>query len=146
MRLREAGTEDRATLLDFRREVYDGDPDGEYEIDGVLADPLTALLIAEDDEGRSVGFVEVGLRSFAEGCVTSPVGYIEGLYVVPDARRSGIARALLQGAEAWARDQNCREMASDVRIDNTISEAVHHDAGYETVERIICLRKVIDGP
>ena len=143
MRVRSATIDDRAALLGFRRELYDGDPDGEFEIDGVFADPLTAMFIAADDDDRPVGFVEVALRSFAEGCVTSPVGYIEGLYVEADMRRQGIARALFEAAEAWAVGQNCREMGSDVRIDNDTSESAHLAAGYEPVERIICFRKTI---
>lgn len=145
MPVRPAHPDDRAALLSFRREVYDGDPDGAVEIGGVFADPLAAMYVAEED-GRPVGFIEVGLRSFAEGCVTTPVGYIEGLYVVPGMRRRGIARALIDAAEAWAVARNCSEMGSDVRIDNVVSERVHIAAGYEPVERIICFRKSIADP
>lgn len=139
--IRRARAEDRTVLLELRRELYDGDPDGEFEIDPLLADPLAAVFVLEVETGRLCGFVEVGLRSFAEGCVTSPVGYIEGLWVDLDQRRRGHARALLGAAEQWAIEQGCREMGSDVRIDNTISELTHVAAGYEPVERIICFRK-----
>lgn len=144
MHIRRARPDDRAVILAFRREVYDGDPDGEAEIDGVFDAPRIAMFIAEDVDGTPLGFVEAGLRDYAEGCVTSPVGYIEGIYVVPEARQRGVARALLAAAERWAAtEMGCREMASDTRIDNVISERAHLAAGYEVAERVVCFRKSI---
>src|SRR5882762_7653627 len=79
------------------------------------------------------GFVEVGARPYADGCHTSPVGYIEAWYVDPDARRKGYGRALLAAAESWARSQGYREMASDARLDNHVSYEAHRRAGYAEV-------------
>jgi GNAT superfamily N-acetyltransferase len=58
--------------------------------------------------------VEAAARTdHVNGTNTSPVGYLEGIYVVPSARRHGLARQLYQRVEAWARDQGFREMGSD---------------------------------
>jgi len=54
------------------------------------------------DVGFVCGFVEASLRPTAEGCTTSPVGCIEGIYVKPDDRRHGARRALITAAERWA--------------------------------------------
>lgn len=87
------------------------------------------------------GFVEVGTRGYAEGCETSPVGYIEGWYVDPDVRRQGYGRALLEAAEEWARSAGYSEMGSDALLDNTRSHRAHLRSGYEEVERLVVFRK-----
>lgn len=101
--------------------------------------------VAEEDSGEVVGFAEVGLRDFAEGCRTSPVGYVEGIYVTPGRRSSGIGRALVEAAEEWARGQGCTEMASDREVHNEASGRFHLALGYEEEARIVCFRKDLRG-
>ena len=60
----------------------------------VLTMPLT-IFVAEASDGRLVGFLEVDLRSHADGCNPSQaVGYIEGWYVAEDHRHRGVGRKL----------------------------------------------------
>ena len=99
------------------------------------------VFIAEREDGSVAGFVEVGSRPYADGCETSPVGYIEAWYVDPDVRRSGYGRDLLKAAENWARSRGYHEMASDALLDNEISHAAHYRAGYEEVDRVVQFRK-----
>ena len=99
------------------------------------------VFIAEREDGSVAGFVEVGSRPYADGCETSPVGYIEAWYVDPDVRRSGYGRDLLKAAENWARGRGYHEMASDALLDNEISHAAHYRAGYEEVDRVVQFRK-----
>lgn len=99
------------------------------------------VFVVERPAGGLAGFVEVGARPYADGCDTSPVGYIEAWYVDPDVRRRGYGRALLAAAEEWARARGYREMASDAQLDNTTSHAAHHRAGYEEVDRVVQFRK-----
>ncbi len=101
------------------------------------------VFVAERDDGSIAGFVEVGTRPYADGCETSPVGYVEAWYVDPDARRIGYGRALLEAAEDWARRKGYSEMGSDARLDNEISHAAHRRAGYTEVDRILQFRKVL---
>jgi aminoglycoside 6'-N-acetyltransferase I len=100
-----------------------------------------AVFIAERADGSQAGFVEAGSRPYADGCETSPVGYVEARYVDPDVRRTGLGRALLAAAEAWARERGYREMASDAQLDNAVSHAAHRRAGYEEVDRVVQYRK-----
>lgn len=89
-----------------------------------------------------VGFLEVDLRSHADGCNPSqPVGYIEGWYVAVDHRHRGVGRKLLVRAEDWARSQRCVEIASDAIIDNELSQRAHEALGYEVVDRCVHYRK-----
>jgi aminoglycoside 6'-N-acetyltransferase I len=102
------------------------------------------VFVAERGDGSLAGFVEVGARPYADGCGTSPIGYIEAWYVDPDLRRSGYGRALLAAAEAWAHARGYREMASDARIDNDVSHAAHRRAGYAEIDRVVQFRKSLD--
>jgi aminoglycoside 6'-N-acetyltransferase I len=102
------------------------------------------VLVAEADDGSLAGFLEVGLRSTADGCKEShPVGYVEGWYVAANWRQRGIGAGLLRAAEDWARSQGCIEMASDTAIDNEVSQRVHEAAGFEVAERSVLYRKTL---
>jgi aminoglycoside 6'-N-acetyltransferase I len=99
------------------------------------------VLVAEAD-GAVVGFIEVGLRSHADGCdPRQPAGYVEGWYVAPTHRRRGVGRALVRGAEDWASSQGCRELASDTWIDRDGSQRAHEALGFEVVDRCVHYRK-----
>jgi aminoglycoside 6'-N-acetyltransferase I len=114
-------------------EIFEGKP--------VVTLPLI-ILVAEVSDRILAGFLEVDLRSHADGCNPSrPVGYIEGWYVTENYRHRGIARKLLAAAEDWARSQGCVEMASDTWVDNKLSQRVHEALGYEVVDRCVHYRK-----
>jgi len=100
-------------------------------------------LVAVEAGDHIVGIAEVGLRDYAERCKTSPVGYLEGIYVDPDARTSGVGRMLVSFGEAWARGRGCVEMASDRTIDNEGSGRFHEALGFEEAHRLVCYRKEI---
>jgi aminoglycoside 6'-N-acetyltransferase I len=133
--LREALWPD-STAADHARELFDilaGKPFGLM--------PLV-IFVAESTDRTIVGFLEVGLRSCADGCDPKyPVGYVEGWYVAATHRRQGVGAALLRSAEDWARAQGCREMASDTQITNTLSQSVHESLGFQVAERSILYRK-----
>ncbi len=103
---------------------------------------LPVVLIVAEVDGDVVGFIEVGLRSHADGCDTRhPVGFVEGWYVEPRYQRRSLGRALMSAAEAWARSQGARELASDTWIDETGSQRAHEALGFEVVDRCIHFRK-----
>jgi len=84
-------------------------------------------------------FLSLSLRSdYVEGTNSSPVGYIEGLYVKPEFRRKGIAEKLVDHAKDWSKQYGCEELASDCTIDNEGSQAFHKDAGFTEANRIVC--------
>lgn len=118
----------------------DSAADFELEVSEILSKPHLASFVAEQNR-QLVGFVEVSLRDYAEGCESSPVGYLEGWYVSLEHRQKGIGRALVQAAEDWARRKGCTEMASDAELHNTQGQQAHRRLGYQEVERIVCFRK-----
>lgn len=90
----------------------------------------------------AIGFAQCTLRhDYVEGTSSSPVGYLEGLYVDAAFRRSGVAAALLAAAEEWARQQGCREFASDCALENTLSQMFHQKLGFTEAARVVCYTK-----
>lgn len=140
--IRAATLADADAWVALRTALWPDLPVGEAraEIAAMAGDATLGTFIAWDGD-RAVGLVEASLRAYADGCGPGPVGYVEGWYVVPDRRRSGIGRALVAAAEDWARAQGCREMASDALLDNTDSQAAHGRLGYAEVERVVLYRK-----
>ena len=105
------------------------------------------VFVAEAAEGVLAGFIEVGLRSHADGCdIRQPVGFLEGWFVREDYRRQGAATELLRAAEDWARGQGCIEMASDTWIDSEVSQRVHESLEFKVVDRCVHYRKVLRLP
>lgn len=141
MIIRRAVHSDRAPYQRMRLALW---PDcSDADIDPWFAREDAATFVAERADGSLCGFVEVGSRPYAEGCESSPVGYVEGWWVDADARRSGIGRALLDAAEAWARGRGYSEMGSDALLDNAVSHAAHERCGYREVERLVMFRKAL---
>jgi len=148
IRVRSANVDDAPAWLRMREALW---PEAESasharEIDeffaGKLSMPLAAL-IALDDR-KPVGFAELSIRNYAEDCITDRVAYLEGWYVIPEARRRGVGRALVAAAEQWALAQGCTEFGSDALIDNESSAAAHRALGFVETVQIRCFRKPLD--
>lgn len=119
--------------------------DHRTEIADILAtgDGLVAF-VAINATGVAMAFVEAALRhDYVNGCDTSPVLFVEGLYVMPDRRRAGLGRALIHAVAEWGAEQGCTEMASDAEMANLSSHAFHQAAGFAETERVIYFRKMI---
>ena len=121
----------------------DSDPKEEArEITHFLAIPprpllptLHAAFVCSQPGGRLCGLVEVSIHKTAPGCQTDRIGYLEAWYVDPEWRGQGIGRALVERAEMWAREEGCREMASDTTPFYPLSPGAHAALDYDEVER-----------
>jgi len=91
---------------------------------------------------KPIGFAQCQLRfDYVEGTQTSPVGYLEGIFVLEQYRNNGYAKELLTVCEQWAKDKNCSEFASDCELDNLNSYKFHMAMGFTEANRIICFKK-----
>lgn len=91
---------------------------------------------------QMVGFAQCQLRhDYVEGTDSSPVGYLEGVFVEEAYRRQGCAKKLLAKCEKWAKENGCSEFASDCELENTKSFEFHMPMGFEEANRIICFKK-----
>jgi aminoglycoside 6'-N-acetyltransferase I len=118
--------------------------DVEAKLSSTPPSTLPVVILVAERDGHPIGFVEVGLRSHADGCDTGrPVGFIEGWYVEPAHQRSGVGRALVNAAEEWSRLRGCLEMASDTWIDHEEAQRAHEGVGFEVVDRCVHYKKSI---
>ena len=143
---------DRAAWAAMRTALYtEADPQARAddlagEIDELLARDDWAAFGAGAPGGQLVGLIELSERNYAEGCLTSPVTYVEGLWVAEKWRRRGIARRLVGAGMEWGRSRDRSEIASDAQLANTISQEAHRRMGFAETERIVCFRMaMIDG-
>ena len=145
MNVRRADAADLDTITTLALELW---PDHAFdelwqEMADIMAGPEAAFfLLEENDEPR--GFALCQLRhDYVEGTKTSPVGYLEGIYVRNELRGRGGAKALLKACESWAASWGCTEFASDCELTNDTSLAFHLAVGFEEANRIICFRKTL---
>ena len=138
--IRKAEHSDLPVLADLALKLWPGHNQEElYEdLRKIMGKPDAAFFLAENGEG----FAQCQLRhDYVEGTESSPVGYLEGIYVEESCRRKGLARDLLTACENWAREQGCREFASDCELSNEQSLRFHLSVGFEEANRIICFTK-----
>lgn len=131
--------------LRLRQALWPDCARGEHllEMASFVADPRRyGQFVAYSPSHEAIGFAEVSLRSdYVNGTRTSPVAFLEGLFVVPQARRKGVAAGLVAAACDWARRAGCEEIASDAVLENSISHVVHHALGFEETERVVFFRR-----
>ena len=144
MTIRKATFADSMTLAQLANQMWEHDPaELESEFAELTQGSEAACFLAYDSESP-IGFAQCQLRhDYVEGCETSPVGFLEGVYVQPEHHRRGVTRQLVTACEAWARSVGCTEFASDCEIDNTDSLAFHLAIGFEEVNRTIWFHKTL---
>ena len=102
-----------------------------------IADEEAAVFLYRKQDGAA-GFAHCQLRhDYVEGTESSPVGYLEGIYVKEACRGEGIARKLLAACEDWAREKGCTEFASDCELTNIVSQNFHRAVGFEEANRLV---------
>lgn len=107
----------------------------------IIADPECAVFLLYDGK-EAIGFAQCQLRhDYVEGTDSSPVGYLEGIFVEEEYRNKGCAKELLKQCEAWAKNMGCTEFASDCELENTGSLVFHLKMGFEEANRVICFTK-----
>ena len=108
-----------------------------------LAQPERYLqLMIYDAKRQPIGFIEGSIRSdYVNGTESSPVGFVEGVYVVPAMRRQGVARLLYDAIGDWAKARGCRELASDALLENESSQRAHRALGFRETERVVYFTK-----
>lgn len=143
--VQKATNDDSRVLAEMAVQMWDSHTVDELEsgfIDALNNDG--AVLFVKYLDSKPVGFAQCGLRTdYVEGTNTSPVGYLEGVFVKADYRNKGYAKELLDACEKWAKDKGCTEFASDCELNNSGSLKFHMAMGFEEANRIICFRKEI---
>ena len=144
MQIKEASFEHLDAWLRLRAELWPGSSMEHHrvELTQILTKENAIAFIACDQTGQVVGFAEATLRrDHVNGCKTSPVLFLEGIYVRREYRRQGVAQSLCRAVADWGRAAGCREFASDALLDNIESHAFHDALGFEETQRVVYFRK-----
>ncbi|HEY0797878.1 MAG TPA: GNAT family N-acetyltransferase [Candidatus Baltobacteraceae bacterium] len=104
---------------------------------------LAAVFLAQDERAAPLGFLELSVRAFSDGCDSMPIPHVEGWYVEPVARDLGVGRALMRAAEEWAQERGFTELASDTEVHNEASQHAHQHCGFQEVDRLVKFRKAL---
>ena len=142
--VRPATHNDCRALAQLAARMWDHDADAlSKDFAALLKSGSTACFLQYVND-KPIGFAQCSLRrDYVEGTSTSPVGYLEGVFIEESYRKSGYARELLNACENWAKKQGCTEFASDCELTNDTSLAFHLAVGFEEANRIICFRKTL---
>ena len=141
--IKKADTEDSGILAALAVQMWEDHDLGELteEYRELIKEENAACFLKYIND-RPVAFAQCQLRhDYVEGTVSSPVGYLEGIFVSEEYRRKGCAAELLAACEQWAREKGCSEFASDCELSNDDSLRFHLAMGFEEANRIICFRK-----
>lgn len=108
----------------------------------LVGHPDRHALVPLDDNGIALGFAEATIRQdYVDGCQTSPVVFLEGIYVRPEARCMGVAKALANAVGLWGKAKGCTEYASNALLDNVDSHRFHVAIGFAETERVVYFRR-----
>ena len=143
--VRKATYSDSRVLAEMAVQMWDSHTVDELETEftETLNDKQSAFFIKYVND-VPVGFAQCGLRTdYVEGTESSPVGYLEGVFVKKDYRNNGYAKELLLSCESWAKNIGCTEFASDCELNNIGSLKFHIATGFDETNRIICFKKRI---
>ena len=97
------------------------------------------------NKDKYVGFIYLNLRTdYVAGTKSSPIAYIEGLYIKPKYRKKGIAKRLVKFGEKWGKKHGAKEYGSDTELTNLDSIKFHKKIGFKEANRIVCFAKKIN--
>jgi aminoglycoside 6'-N-acetyltransferase I len=93
---------------------------------------------------RFIGIIHLSIRTdYVNGTDTSPVVFVEAIYVLPEYRKHGIGKYFIDHAEKYALQNGIKQIASDCLIDNYDSERFHKCCGFKETERVIYFVKEV---
>lgn len=142
--IRKATKEDVVCIAEMASMMWDSHLEELIEEFRAVLDNEECAIYLYCTDNMPIGFAQCGLRhDYVEGIESSPVGYLEGIFIQEDYRRKGYAKNLLVEFEKWAKQKGCSEFASDCELDNAVSLAFHINMGFTEVNRIICFTKQI---
>ena len=120
-----------APLFDAYRRFY-GQPSDLERARAWIAERLQrdeAVILLATLDGRSCGFTQ--LYPMFSSVRTARLRILNDLYVTEDARRHGVARALLDAAVAFARAEGAAGLMLETGRDNAAARALYRAAGWQ---------------
>lgn len=123
----------------FRREIYP-QISTEFdlkEIENIYTSKSWYCWFIERDDGAIIGLVELSLRNIVDGCLGSPVPYLEGLYLIPTEQGKGQGAAIVEKIIGWCRKRGYSELATDTELTNIRAQKFYEKSGFEQVDKVV---------
>lgn len=143
--IKEAKINDINHLVNLARALWlDSSIDELSKLFSEVIDCKDRIIYLALEECQITGFAYFSLRrDYVEGTSTSPIGYLEGIYIKPNYRNKGFGKQLIEKGLIWAKLKRCKEFASDCEIDNELSILFHKKIGFREANKIVCFVKDI---
>lgn len=95
---------------------------------------LDEVIFLAERDGEPLGVLRCARSSGTPMLDPVTYGYVSSVYVVPEARRQGVLRALLRAAERWCRRRGLVEMRLHNSADDPVANTVWDALGFELAE------------
>jgi aminoglycoside 6'-N-acetyltransferase I len=143
--VREMGIAYRSAWAEMRSALWPEESASVHarEIDELLRTGGMWGFVVEAPDGNAVGFAEIAIRAYANGCDSRPVAFLEGIWIKPQFRRQGAGAQLIAHVESFLGARGFFELGSDTQIDNTSSQDAHRAWGFSETERVVYFRKIL---
>lgn len=119
-------------LFDAYRRFY-GQPADEPGARAFLTERLrleeSTVLLARDAQGRALGFTQ--LYPLFSSVRMARTWLLNDLFVAAEARRQGVAKALLQAAATQARNRGAASLSLSTAHDNLSAQALYESLGWQ---------------
>lgn len=136
----QASARDLGQVLRLSAELFqDNDPRelaGSYHKS--LMNPQEAFFLVHEGP-QAIGFAHMSIRhDYVEGALEGRAcAYLEAIYIQEKWRLGGLGRRLVDACRQWAKDQGCRQLASDTPLDNQASLDFHLKLGFSEAGRLV---------
>jgi aminoglycoside 6'-N-acetyltransferase I len=143
--IRQMTAADRETWIRLRAALWPNEVDEVHvkDVDALLKGETGFGFVAEAEDGAAVGFAEIFIRPFANGCDSRPVPFLEGIWIAAPFRRRGISTLLVKHIEDFMVARGFHEIGSDALVENHVSQDAHRSWGFAETERVVHFRKLI---
>lgn len=107
-----------------------------------LAQGDSTILLARSEQGAAQGFVQ--LYPIFSSLALKPAWLLNDLFVDPNARRGGVAKALMNAARDYAKAQGACGLQLETARDNFAGQALYEQLGYVRDEQFYTYWLAVD--
>ncbi|RJQ70305.1 MAG: GNAT family N-acetyltransferase [Desulfobacteraceae bacterium] len=107
------------------------------EIENIFVSELWHCWFIEREDNIRIGLVELSLRNIVDGCLGSPIPYLEGLYLDEEERSKGRGSEVIEMIKRWCQSNGYSELATDVELTNIRAQKFYEKLGFEQVDRVV---------
>ncbi len=131
---------------EMRKRVYSSLDDEFHEIEmkKIVDNRDWFCYFLENDNNKILGMVELSSRNIVDGCLSSPVAYLEGLYLKKQHRGMGLGREAIEIIKNWCKKKGFTELGMDTEMKNVEAQKFFKAIGLHETYRIVQYRVEVD--